>query len=283
MKSISKISKKLVKKINVNFSKVDTSFLIISLILFSLSILIHYNIYNLNKSRDTILKNKSDIITDKTIEIETNTITLNEKANDIKLKLDTMEKCPDPPACPQSPPCNCPTCPACNCPDKQCPECPTCPTCPTNNPNKNATNNPNKNATDNPNKNAINNAIINPNNANNNAIINPNNSNNNTNNNANNANNANNNANNANINPNNANNANIIEPLPVDPLQTNDNVFSNFFSFFTGGNNNNNNNNNNNAIREQEIINEPVDVENLDGFEELPAYTSLDETENENP
>ena len=131
------------------------------------------------------------------------------------------------------------------------------------------------------NKNAINNAIINPNNANNNAIINPNNSNNNTNNNANNANNANNNANNANINPNNANNANMIEPLPVDPLQTNDNVFSNFFSFFTGGNNNNNNNNN--AIREQEIINEPVDVENLDGFEELPAYTSLDETENENP
>ena len=47
-------------------------------------------------------------------------------------------------------------------------------------------------------------------------------------------------------------------------------IISNFYSFFTGGNNNTN------SDREQEIIDEPIDVENLDGFEELPAYTTLD-------
>ena len=69
MKSISKISRKLSKALNLR--NMDTSLLFTTLLLFILSLLIHYRIYIMNSDRDeTILYQNDTIKKDRAIDID---------------------------------------------------------------------------------------------------------------------------------------------------------------------------------------------------------------------
>ena len=120
MEYLVKMNEKLLKVFPRSFPKIkmEQTLIVVTILISLVTLVIHHHIYQLEESRGDIIKSKTDLIREKTIEM-----------ND---KLDSLElNCPENPACPVCP--SCPVCPACNCPEekeKVCPDC-NCPTCPT--------------------------------------------------------------------------------------------------------------------------------------------------------
>ena len=120
MEYLVKMNEKLLKVFPRSFPKIkmEQRLIVVTILISLVTLVIHHHIYQLEESRGDIMKSKTDLIREKTIEM-----------ND---KLDSLElNCPENPACPVCP--SCPVCPACNCPEekeKVCPDC-NCPTCPT--------------------------------------------------------------------------------------------------------------------------------------------------------
>ena len=83
MKSISKISRKLSKALNLR--NMDTSLLFTTLLLFILSLLIHYRIYIMNSDRDETILYQNDTITDRAIDIDEKTNKISENTDEIKV------------------------------------------------------------------------------------------------------------------------------------------------------------------------------------------------------
>ena len=120
MEYLVKMNEKLLKVLPRSFPKIkmEQTLILVTILISLVTLLIHNHIYQLDVSRGNIMKSKTDLIREKTIEMNN--------------KLDSLElNCPENPACPVCP--SCPECPACNCPEekeKVCPDC-NCPTCPT--------------------------------------------------------------------------------------------------------------------------------------------------------
>ena len=120
MEYLVKMNEKLLKVFPRSFPKIkmEQTLLLVTILISLVTLLIHNHIYQLDVSRENIMKSKTDLIREKTIEMNN--------------KLDSLElNCPENPACPVCP--SCPECPSCNCPEekeKVCPDC-NCPTCPT--------------------------------------------------------------------------------------------------------------------------------------------------------
>jgi hypothetical protein len=120
MEYLVKMNEKLLKVFPRSFPKIkmEQTLILVTILISLVTLLIHNHIYQLDVSRGNIMKSKTDLIREKTIEMNN--------------KLDSLElNCPENPACPVCP--SCPECPSCNCPEekeKVCPDC-NCPTCPT--------------------------------------------------------------------------------------------------------------------------------------------------------
>ena len=119
MEYLVKMNEKLFKIVReILPKKRNEQFLLIStLIVLMLSLGIHYHNIIIIERGENQMKNKTDLITEKTISMDD--------------KIDSLEL-----NCPEIPSCNCPACPACpscNCPEVAEKKCPTCPTFKQNN------------------------------------------------------------------------------------------------------------------------------------------------------
>ena len=147
MNYLDNVNKKILSYFNNLFpkKKFEQSLLISTILLLLLSLVIHYHIYQMDRTRERLLKNKTDNISDKTYEIS-------DKTYEIIDKLDALEiNCP---ACPENkcPECKCPEQKEQKCPDCNCPPAPKCPR-PRDIAKENANKNANKNTNANKNKN----------------------------------------------------------------------------------------------------------------------------------